>query len=407
MVQTNLPRTPIKNSGNSAITLAGSVFDNPTLVRKLEGLNSSRSGPAIFLPGQPSGTVQSLSQLIMNEPCTLFLKQVNGSIPAFNLPPNVVTAPFTDLPAGVDPTDAVLLRESGPSAGFTGDTVVPATTSNLTVPALVESAPNSGSFTMRRVTVAGSTGLAPIGPNNVPVGAIPNDSSLFAALSTADSATKVIVAQAGQLRTATVGQILALIPSGPPVTGGWLDTFTDADGTLLSAHTGENTPGGYTGSTVGGFAITNNKAVSTTTDPAAVFTIPSAIANGYFSVDMVIEAITNGTRTVACQVRGATGSGLVFLIQYTDTLCDLFIRNDANQQNIFSAFNIRPQVPDGLSRNLIFRVNFTGSNYQIVVNGTPIPALDFSFPGIEDNRQFFFYSGVAGNAFDNLTVAAV
>jgi len=73
----------------------------------------------------------------------------------------------------------------------------------------------------------------------------------------------------------------------------WEDSFTDTNGTNLSAHTGETTPGGYT-SEFGTFSIQSNKVVPTTFGGAVIaYYFDPATTAGTVTVDFLIDVIAN------------------------------------------------------------------------------------------------------------------
>jgi hypothetical protein len=97
----------------------------------------------------------------------------------------------------------------------------------------------------------------------------------------------------------------AAISFTPGITYYWKDTFTDTNGTALSVHMGETTPGGYTVQSLD-FQIQGNKCVVNGVAPVAQVTFNPAQATRTTSVDFSIPdtGIDAGNRQFILNYRG-------------------------------------------------------------------------------------------------------
>ncbi len=102
------------------------------------------------------------------------------------------------------------------------------------------------------------------------------------------SSTKMAITLTGATLTHFAPYIddMKVIPAGAGT--GWLDSFTDSNGTAIASHTGENTPGGYPGSAIsGGMQIWGNKAIS-----ATIGSSPGSFIGLYFDPGMTDYTMT-------------------------------------------------------------------------------------------------------------------
>lgn len=362
----------------------------------------SRNTYASFRPGQ----ISSLTQL---EPGQY---QIDAKV-SFDLPGvNTPAVPRPDY--GLVDNDTVILSEAqnGTDVNLSSAAPVAANVANLTVAAVRETALNSGVFEPVRLGIGGSTGLALLGINGVPPLAVPDNPSLYQPAPNVTGATELVVYSPtlGEFLRATLDQVAALVVPVGPAVGSWNDTFTDDEDTLLTDHTGEDTPGGYIANSPSLFAVKVNRAEALGADAEARFALSAPIPNGSLSVNLKLLAATAQPRSALVTMKRtpigvSPASGLFAIFSYDAQEINLSVRDEATLEIIFGPVSLGSQVPDGALIDLNFKAVFTGNNYDLLINN--VSFLTFSHSGVESNTGFGLYSSFAGNSFNDLVIEAL